>query len=147
MQIYENLFREEAPARRQRGEIRFDDDGNYVEPTSVGPHAIEVLPTLSGSLRPFLKFIDKHRHKNAAAKDTIVRKKYKKYADLDYITKRLHLVEEDVYGEFWREQNQKSKQHHNKVSFGAECFNNRKRGAHFKNPSSQRIGSENTRLP
>ena len=30
MQIYENLFRDEVPARRKRGEIRFDDDGGYI---------------------------------------------------------------------------------------------------------------------
>lgn len=32
MQIYENLFRDEAPARYNRGEIRFDEEGNYIEP-------------------------------------------------------------------------------------------------------------------
>lgn len=32
MQIYENLFREEAPGRQIRGEIRFDEEGNYLEP-------------------------------------------------------------------------------------------------------------------
>ena len=58
-------------------------------------------PTLSGALRPFLEFIDGYRRRNAAPVDTIIRKKYSKYADLDYIKKRLQQVENDVYGEYW----------------------------------------------
>ena len=77
------------PGRLRRGEIQFDEDGNYIEPTNIGPNAIDVLPTLSGSLKPLLEFVDGYRRRNAAPSETLVRKKYTKYADLDFIKKRL----------------------------------------------------------
>ena len=83
MQIYENLYREDLDNRNNRGELKFDKEGNIVEPPKV-PGAIET-PTLSGSLRPFLEFIDGYRRRVAAPQNTIVRTKYSNYADLDYI--------------------------------------------------------------
>ena len=87
LQIYENLFKDDAQARDERGEIEFDRAGNYLEPKKerggVGP--IEAFPTMSGALRPLLEFIDGYRRRNAAPENTLVRKKYSKYADLTYI--------------------------------------------------------------
>ena len=98
MQIYENLFRDEAPGRWKRKEIRFDEDGNYLEPSKNGPNAIEVRPNISQSLRPLLEYIDEYRRRNAAPDESIIRKKYSNYADLDYIKNRLSGLEKDVYG-------------------------------------------------
>ena len=101
MQIYESLFREDAAGRRDRGEIRFDELGHYIQPTMKGPNAIEVMPTMSGALRPLLEFIDGYRRRCAAPENTIIRKKYAKYADLNYIKNRLPKFENKIYGEFW----------------------------------------------
>ena len=102
MQIYENLFKEDAEARNARREIEFDNEGNYIEPEKKGPNAIEAFPTMSNAIRPLLEYIDGYRRRQAAPEDTLIRKKYSHYADLAYIQKRLKTVEEGVYSEIWR---------------------------------------------
>jgi len=79
------LFKEDAQVRNSRNEIHFDHEGNYVEPVTMGPNAIEIMPSMSNSLRPLLEYIDGYRRRQAAPEDTIVRKKYTHYADLAYI--------------------------------------------------------------
>ena len=106
MQIYESLFRDEAPGRADRGEIRFDEHGNYIEPTTKGPNAIDVAPTMAAALRPLLVYIDGYRRRTAAPEGTQIRTKYVKYTDLNYIRDRLPEVENDVYMQYWREQNE-----------------------------------------
>ena len=83
MQIYENLFRQEANQRNERGEIQFDQLGNLLESPTKG--GIAALPTISAALRPLLEYVDGYRRRVAAPDDTIVRKKYSRYADLSYI--------------------------------------------------------------
>ena len=85
MQIYENLFKDDVRGREERGELEFDNEGNYLEPTKERGGIIEAFPTMSGALRPLLEFIDGYRRRSAAPENTLVRKKYSKYADLTYI--------------------------------------------------------------
>ena len=86
MQIYESLFREDSQSKNARGELKFDPRGNLIEDqTDRGQQLLEALPTMSGALRPFLEFIDKFRRRQAAPDNTLVRKKYARYADLSYI--------------------------------------------------------------
>ena len=68
----------------------------------MGPNAIEIMPSMSNSLRPLLEYIDGYRRRQAAPEDTIVRKKYTHYADLAYIQKRLKQVEDETHSEIWR---------------------------------------------
>jgi len=54
-----------------------------MEPPTKG--GIAALPTISAALRPLLEYVDGYRRRVAAPDDTIVRKKYSRYADLSYI--------------------------------------------------------------
>ena len=92
MQIYENLYREDLDNRNNRGELKFDSDGNIIEAPKGS--LTDIYPTLSGALRPFIEYIDGYRRRVAAPENTIIRKKYSKYADLSYIEKRLKFVED-----------------------------------------------------
>ena len=83
MQIYENLYREDLDDRNNRGELNFDREGNVIEPPADSPLAN--IPTMSGAIRPFVEYIDGYRRRVAAPMNTLIREKYSKYADLDYI--------------------------------------------------------------
>ena len=57
---------------------------------------------MSGALRPLLEFLDSYRRRGAAPEETLVRQKYSKYTDLDYIKKRLPIVEDEVHTAIFR---------------------------------------------
>ena len=103
MQIYENLFRDDANLKNQQGKLKFDLDGNLIEKEQTHNPIKEEAPSMGSAMRQFLEFIDAFRRRYAAPEASIVRKKYAKYADLDYIKNRLVKVESDVYKEIHRE--------------------------------------------
>ena len=57
---------------------------------------------MSGALRPLLEYMDGYRRRVAAPEDTLIRKKYSKYADLDYIKNHLGQVEDSIHKSLWR---------------------------------------------
>ena len=85
MQIYKNLFVRDAQARDELGELVFNSDGILIEETKKKKTTL----TMSKALRPLLEFIDEYRRRVAAPANTLIRKKYSKYADLSYIHDRL----------------------------------------------------------
>lgn len=82
MQIYENLFRQDAGQRYERGDLRFDKKGEVIPSKSNG---LDNMPVISDSLRPLLEFIDGYRRRVSAPENTLIRKKYTRYADLSFI--------------------------------------------------------------
>lgn len=105
VQIYENLFRMETMEKNERGEIKFDNEGNVIEAheSKEGRKAgLESMPTMSGALKPLLQFIDGYRRRVAAPENTLIHKKYAKYADLTYIAKRIKFVEDSVHDQIYR---------------------------------------------
>lgn len=52
---------------------------------------------MSSALKPLLEYMDGYRRRVAAPENTLVRKKYSKYADLSYIKNRLGSVEESIH--------------------------------------------------
>ena len=98
MQIYETLFRQEAEIRNERGEIKFDWQGNLILDNDDDDDATKKIPTLCAALKPLLEFIEGYRRRVAAPSDTMVHKKYTKYADLTYISTKMRQVETETYG-------------------------------------------------
>ena len=96
------MFRDDAHEKNERGELRFDEEGNLLENNEKGPNHIEESPTMSSALRPLLEYMDEYRRRVAAPEDTLVRKKYSKYTDLSYIKNRLGKVEDDIHRTLWR---------------------------------------------
>ena len=101
LQVYESLYRQEANLRHERGEIKFDHEGEVIPPTKGDP--FEAFPTISAALRPLLEFIDSYRRRVAAPQNTLVHKKYTKYADLSYISKRLWQVEDKIHRQLYNQ--------------------------------------------
>ena len=95
MQIYENLFRDDAHQKNDRGELRFDSEGNVIE--DQNERGIEDSPSMAAALKPLLQYMDGYRRTVAAPENTLVRKKYSKYADLSYIKDRLGAVEDGIH--------------------------------------------------
>lgn len=62
---------------------------------------------MSGAIKPLLQFIDGYRRRVAAPEKTLMRKKYTRYADLSYISKRLKVVEDSTYGQIFEEKYKK----------------------------------------
>ena len=99
MQIYENLFKDDAHDKNERGELRFDEEGNVLE-NEKGVH-IEENPNMASALRPLLEYMDDYRRRVAAPENTLVRKKYSKYADLSYIKNKLQSTEDQIHKSLW----------------------------------------------
>ena len=57
---------------------------------------------MSGALRPLLEYMDAYRRRVAAPEDTLIRKKYSKYADLNYIKNHLGPTEDSIHKSLWR---------------------------------------------
>ena len=98
LQIYENMFEQEAQLRYERGQLRFDKEGNLANSKKKSSASLhEPQLTMSGALRPLLEMIDEYRKSSAAPETSVVLRKHAKYADLNYIQTRLKAVESEVH--------------------------------------------------
>ena len=68
----------------EQGKLHFDADGNIIK-EKLNKRTEEDTETMSSAMRPLLEFIDGYRRRVAAPENTLIRKKYSKYADLTYI--------------------------------------------------------------
>ena len=61
---------------------------------------------MSSAIRPLLDLVDGYRRRVAAPVNTLVRKNYSKYCDLNYITYQLIEVKDRTYRQFYDKQQQ-----------------------------------------
>ena len=59
LQIYETLFKMEVDRRNERGQVKFDWEGNLIETADKSKR--EKNPTLCSAMKPLLEHIDSYR--------------------------------------------------------------------------------------
>ena len=109
VQIYERLFKLEIMEKWELGQISFnqDDQGKIVTvETQKNAEKRENELTMSSAVRPLLEFIDGYRRRVAAPENTLVRKNYSRYCDLNFIANQLTVVQDRTFKQFYDRQQQ-----------------------------------------